>query len=154
MLFFKNKNKFQNCFFLTFFTEISSSSWNWVDSAGILCFLVGYFLRYAVKEELDECDPYVVYRNCQYNSSACNIECESAEINNIMYYSHVIYCMSFICYSIRLLHVFQMSKNLASFLRKNVYYETFSKIFFCYTNYNLCRKRKRPQIGDDPIDDS
>ena len=89
-----------------------ASSWNWIDAAGIITFIIGFFLRYGVKEELSECDAYVVYSRCKQNETACDVECEGSDLNQLMYSSHAVSCISFIFYSIRLLHVFQMSKNI------------------------------------------
>ena len=88
------------------------SSWNWVDAAGLITFIIGFFLRYGVKEELSQCDAYVVYSRCKQNETACNVECDGSELNQLMYSSHAVSCISYIFYSIRLLHVFQMSKHI------------------------------------------
>lgn len=79
-----------------------ASSWNWIDAAGIITFIIGFFLRYGVKEELSECDAYVVYSRCKQNETACNVECDGSDLNQLMYSSHAVSCISFIFYSIRL----------------------------------------------------
>ena len=45
---------------ITGLKEWVSDSWNWFDAAGIITFYIGFFLRFAIKSDLSECDPYVV----------------------------------------------------------------------------------------------
>ena len=71
-----------------------------------------FFYVFAINVDLDLCDPYVVYQSCRFNQTQCDVDCDGQEVNRVMYFSHAIYCISFILYSIRLLHVFQMSKHL------------------------------------------
>ena len=52
--------------------EWASSMWNRVDLLAIVTFYLGFFLRYGTNE-LDPCDPYVIYTNA-------TSDCEEQEI--------------------------------------------------------------------------
>lgn len=85
--------------------EWITDSWNIIDLFGFVTFYIGFFMRYGIKEELEECDAYMIYQNETSN-------CEEMTVNKNMYWSHGLMCISFVLYCLRLLHIFTMSHNL------------------------------------------